>query len=82
MNTLDVRSLLQDDAIEHVEMGEADNDTVSEASTANTKDSKDEDEEVRYSHSKTVLFTRRSYINNNNNNHADVDKCMKYKYCN
>ena len=43
MNTLDVRSLLQDDAIEHVEMSEA------SGSSANNEDEKviEEEDEVR-----------------------------------
>ena len=47
MNRLDVRSLLQDDAIEHVEMGEA-GDSVGGDKVDTASDQNLEEEEVRW----------------------------------
>lgn len=58
MNTLDIRSLLQDDAIEHVEMSEASEETVKEADEKSDL-SQNEEEEVRWRHCK-------------NNNYIDI----------
>ena len=55
MNTLDVRSLLQDDAIEHVEMSEANDETVVRDTDEKSDLSQNEEEEVR----------RRYCLNNN-----------------
>jgi len=45
MNTLDVRSLLQDDAIEHVEMVEAEDENCEKASNVSQNDEEDEESE-------------------------------------
>ena len=66
MNTLDIRSLLQDDAIEHVEMSEAVDETIVKEPDDKSDLSQNDEEEVRWRHC-------------NNNNH--IDKSMK-KVCN
>ena len=77
MNTLDVRSLLQDDAIEHVEMSEA---------SVNDDDRKvleEEDEEVRFrrrvckslNHNDKVCYE----VNPNNNvQHSEYNHHVNY----
>ena len=75
MNTLDVRSLLQDDAIDNVEMGEADTNEVTNDKVASVE----EEEEVRL-HSKTVVFDY-NHVCLNNNNASHSVKSMKYKHC-
>ena len=77
MNTLDVRSLLQDDAIDNVEMGEADN---SEVTNDKVPTVDEEEEEVRL-HSKTVVYDY-NHVCLNNNNASHSVQCMKYKHCN
>merc|ERR1712098_941414 len=46
MNTLDIRSLLQDDAIEHVEMSEASEETVKEADEKSDLSQNEEEEDT------------------------------------
>ena len=77
MNTLDVRSLLQDDAIDNVEMGEADTNEVTNDRVASVEE---EEEEVRL-HSKTVVFDYNHHVCLNNNNASHSVKSMKYKHC-
>ena len=92
MNTLDVRSLLQDDAIEHVEMVEAEDETCEKASNVSQNDEEDEvrsergsleNEKFLLNNTKVCLMCKDE--NNsvcfqcyNMNNNVDI---RKYKYC-
>ena len=80
MNTLDVRSLLQDDAIDNVEMDDADTEAVTSDKVAAVDNN--EEEEVRL-HSKTVVFDYNHVcLNNNNASHPSCHQSLKYKHCN
>ena len=64
MNTLDIRSLLQDDAIEHVEMSEAADETVVKETDDKSEEKSDlsqnDEEEVRWRHCKNNNYIYKS----------------------
>ena len=83
MNRLDVRSLLQDDAIEHVEMSEA-GDGVGDDKVDTASDQNPEEEEVRWSRRGGAgLYCDRNAneVCNNRVTTSAVNHHAKYKYC-
>ena len=82
MNRLDVRSLLQDDAIEHVEMSEA-GDGVGDDKVDTASDQNPDEEEVRWrgGGAAGLYCDRNANEVCNNRVTSAVNHHAKYKYC-
>ena len=80
MNRLDVRSLLQDDAIEHVEMSEA-GDSVGGDKVDTASDQNQVEEEVRWRGGAGLYCDRNANEVCNNRVTSAVNHHAKYKYC-
>ena len=80
MNRLDVRSLLQDDAIEHVEMSEA-GDSVGGDKVDTASDQNPDQEEVRWRGGAGLYCDRNANEVCNNRVTSAVNHHAKYKYC-
>ena len=80
MNRLDVRSLLQDDAIEHVEMSEA-GDSVGGDKVDTASDQNLGEEEVRWRGGAGLYCDRNANEVCNNRVTSAVNHHAKYKYC-
>ena len=80
MNRLDVRSLLQDDAIEHVEMSEA-GDSVGGDKVDTASDQNLGEEEVRWRGGAGLYCDRNANEVCNNRVASAVNHHAKYKYC-
>ena len=80
MNRLDVRSLLQDDAIEHVEMSEA-GDSVGGDKVDTASDQNLGEEEVRWRGGAGLYCDNNANEVCNNRVTSAVNHHAKYKYC-
>ena len=80
MNRLDVRSLLQDDAIEHVEMSEV-GDSVGGDKVDTASDQNPDQEEVRWRGGAGLYCDRNANEVCNNRVASAVNHHAKYKYC-
>ena len=80
MNRLDVRSLLQDDAIEHVEMSEV-GDSVGGDKVDTASDQNLGEEEVRWRGGAGLYCDRNANEVCNNRVTSAVNHHAKYKYC-
>ena len=80
MNRLDVRSLLQDDAIEHVEMSEA-GDSVGGDKVDTASDQNLGEEEVRWRGGAGLYCDSNANEVCNNRVASAVNHHAKYKYC-